>query len=98
MFRTAGVSGVPRSGLWASEFLRLGFSNRHVPDSPGAGKDWRDIPAAHVQGILQHLPSGKLLFPPVHPEGFTANKPQMLPANPTCPHMIYYVRKYTLSG
>lgn len=59
---SAGVCGLPLSGLRAGEFLRLGFSNRDVSDSPRAGKDRRDLPAAHVQGILQYLPSGMQLF------------------------------------
>ena len=72
MFCSAGVSDIPRTGLWADEFLRLGLSDRHVPDRPRAGKDWRVVPASHLQGLLQHLPSGMQLLKCI-PEENTAN-------------------------
>lgn len=62
MLCSAGVGGVPLSWLWASEFLCPWLSDWHVSDSPRAGKDWRELPAAHMQGILQYLPSGMQLF------------------------------------
>lgn len=39
MFCSAGFSRLPRSGLRASEFLRFGFSNWHVPDGARTGED-----------------------------------------------------------
>lgn len=64
-FCCAGVGCLPFPGLWASEFLRPGLSDRHVPDGPRSWKDWRELPAAHMQRILQHISSGMQLFQPV---------------------------------
>lgn len=58
---SAGVCHLPHSGLWACEFLCLGFSNRHVPDCTRTWEDRRGIPAAHMQGILQYLSSSMCL-------------------------------------
>lgn len=58
VFGPAGVSRLPFPGLWAGEFLRSGLSDRHVPDGPRSWKDWRELPAAHMQRILQHISPG----------------------------------------
>lgn len=63
---SAGVGCVPLSGIRASEFLCPGLSDWHVPDGPGSWKDWRELSAAHMQRILQHIPSGMKAFEPVY--------------------------------